>query len=60
MGLQTPSFPSVLILTSPLGSLCSVRFLAACMIHFLKIKFMALGGNDHERSMRVGGRVNWL
>jgi hypothetical protein len=31
MGLQTPSAPSVLALTSPLGSLCSVWCLAACI-----------------------------
>jgi hypothetical protein len=29
MGLQSPSAPSVLSLTPPLGSLCSVRWLAA-------------------------------
>jgi hypothetical protein len=29
MGLQTPSAPSVLSLTPPLGTLCSVQWLAA-------------------------------
>jgi hypothetical protein len=31
MGLQTPSAPSVLSLTLPLGTLCSVQWLAASM-----------------------------
>ena len=31
MGMQTPSAPSVLPLTPPLGSPCSVRWLAVCI-----------------------------
>jgi hypothetical protein len=49
MGMQTPSAPSVLPLTPPLGSPCSVRWLAVC-IHICIGQALTepLGGQQYQ------------